>query len=300
MIIKDYYKILEFNNNKVSIQQIKTSYRELAKKYHPDKNVGNTKAEERFKDISEAYRILTDPSGRKKYDRTWNSHIGSKKAYRPIEKEETEESDSTFFTILFGKNADTSKTTTAKRKKSAVKGENIETEIPLSIEEAYNGVEKTVVLKSVDGDKRRVPVKIRRGVQNNEKIKITGQGKEGINGGNNGDLFIKIHIEDSANFKLEGSNIITTVEITPWEAVLGAKINVNGIEDFSTIHIPAGMQSKERIVIKQKGYINEIGGRGDLIVEMKIVVPKKLTEKEVELFKKLQNVSKFNPRTNKN
>jgi len=246
MIIKDYYKILEFNSNKVNIQQIKTSYRELAKKYHPDKNVGNNKAEERFKDISEAYRVLTNPTGRKKYDRMWNSYIGSKKAYRPIEKEETEEIDNTFFTILFGKNTDTN--TTPKRKQNAIKGENIETEIPLSIEEAFKGTEKVVVLKSVDGDEKLVPVRIRRGVQNNEKVKITGQGKEGKNGGNNGDLFIKINIENSKTFKLEGSNIITTVEITPWEAVLGAKINVNGIEELSTIHIPAGMQSKVPVV----------------------------------------------------
>ncbi|MCL2859861.1 MAG: DnaJ domain-containing protein [Oscillospiraceae bacterium] len=299
MIIKDYYKILEFNSNKVNIQQIKTSYRELAKKYHPDKNIGNIRAEERFKDISEAYRILTDPSGRKKYDRIWNSYIGNKRAYRPLGKEETEEIDNTFFTILFGKNTETEATTNIKRKKNAIKGENIETEISISIEDAFNGVEKMVVLKSINGAERIVPVKVRRGVQNNERIKITGFGKEGQNGGNYGDLFIKINVEDNKIFKLEGANIITTAEITPWEAVLGAKINVNGIEELSTIHIPAGTQSKERIVIKQKGYINEIGGRGDLIIEIKIVVPKKLTNKETELFKELQSVSKFNPRTSR-
>ena len=299
MIIKDYYKILEFNSNKVNIQQIKTSYRELAKKYHPDRNVGNSRAEERFKDISEAYRVLTDPSGRKKYDRIWNSYIGSKRAYKPLEKEETEEIENTFFTILFGRNTTSDTNTVIKRKKNATKGENIETEISISIEEAFKGVEKMVVLKSVNGAERFVPVKIRRGVQNNEKIKITGFGKEGQNGGNSGDLFIKINVENSKNFKLEGANIITTAEITPWEAVLGAKINVNGIEGLSTIHIPVGTQSKERIIIKQKGYINEVGGRGDLIIEIRIVVPKKITNEEIELFKELQSVSKFNPRTSK-
>ena len=300
MIIKDYYKILEFNSNKVSVQQIKTSYRELAKKYHPDVNIGNTKAEERFKDITEAYKVLTNSSGRKKYDRMWNSYIGSRKAYRPVEKEETEEVDSTFFSILFGKNTDSDSKQNQKRSKNAAKGENIETEIPISIEEAFNGVEKMVVLKSLNGAERIVPVQVRKGVQDNEKIKLTGRGKEGKNGGNYGDLFIKINIEDSKTFKLEGSNVITTVEITPWEAVLGAKINVQGLEEFSTIHIPAGTQSKERIIMKQKGYINEVGGRGDLLVEIKIVVPKKVTKEEMELFKKLQTVSKFNPRTNKN
>lgn len=297
MIVKDYYKILQLNSNRVNTEQIKNQYKELAKKYHPDLNVGNPNAEERFKDISEAYRILTDVNSRKKYDKIWNANVGRKISYSNPDNENVEENNNTFFSILFGSTVD-EHIKSKINKKIAVKGENIETEITISIDDAFIGVEKKIVLKDVNGNDKIINVKIPEGIENGKKIKITGEGKRGKNGGKNGDLFITVNIKNDENFELVGQDIKTKLYLTPWEAALGAKVNVNGIREIETIYVPAGIQTKEQIVLKNKGYKDTKGQRGNLIVEAEIVVPKKLTNEEAELFQKLQKVSKFMPRTN--
>lgn len=294
MIIKDYYRILEFKSNRVDVDQIKAAYRELAKKYHPDLNVGNPQAEERFKDINEAYRVLTDGNSRKKYDRMWNSYIGKNIKYKQQETTE-ERGETTFFSILFGETKEEKKPKS--KVKAPAKGDNIETEINVSIEEAYNGAEKKVALRTVDGEMKTFTIKVPAGIRNHEKVRLIGQGKEGKNGGKNGDLFIKINIDNSTNLILRGYDIVTYLELTPWEAALGTKANVIGIDGISTIHVPAGTQTGEQIKLKQKGYKDGKGGRGDLIIQVKIMIPQKLTDKEKELFKKLKEVSKYNPRT---
>ena len=118
----------------------------------------------------------------------------------------------------------------------------------------------------------------------------------GENGGKNGDLFIKINIDNNEKFKLLGYNLYTDLLITPWEAALGTRTNLQTLEGETTIYIPQGMESGEKIKIPNKGYKDGKGGRGDLVAEIKIVVPKKLTEEENNLFEKLKEVSKFSPR----
>lgn len=297
MIVKDYYKILQLNSNRVNTEQIKNQYKELAKKYHPDLNVGNPNAEERFKDISEAYRILTDANSRKKYDKIWNANVGRKISYSNSDNENVEENNNTFFSILFGSTVD-ERIKGKINKKNAVKGENIETEITVSLDDAFIGVEKKIILKDVNGNDKIINVKIPEGIENGKKIKITGEGKKGKNGGKNGDLFITVNIKNDENFELVGQDVKTKLYLTPWEAALGSKVNVNGIREIETIYVPAGIQTKEQIVLKNKGYKDTKGQRGNLIVEAEIVVPKKLTNEEAELFQKLQKVSKFMPRTN--
>ncbi len=125
-----------------------------------------------------------------------------------------------------------------------------------------------------------------------------GQGKTGKNGGKNGDMFIKINIEDSKKFKLDGINLSTIIPITPWEAVLGTKAKVESIDGTRTqIYIPNGVQSGETIEIPNKGYKNAKGERGNLIGKLEIVIPEKITSEEKEMFKKLKEISKFNPRS---
>ena len=297
MIFKDYYKILELNTNKVSLNEIKIAYRDLAKKYHPDVNVGNKFAEERFKDINEAYRVLSDSSSKRKYDRMWTSHIGKKKNF-----EESKRSEgslfSDFFTMFFGERKDVEKEeNNAKKKKIPAKGENIETEIIISIEDAFFGLEKKISLRTINGKMKTFSVKIPAGIRNGEKIRLLGQGKEGKNGGNNGDLFIKINIENNSKFKLYGNDLITDLYLTPWEAALGTRVSVTGIDDTASIYVPPGIQSGEKVKIPSKGYKDGKGGRGDLITEIKIMVPKRLTDEEKTLFEKLSEVSSFEPRT---
>ena len=142
-------------------------------------------------------------------------------------------------------------------------------------------------------------VKIPSGIRDGEKVRLLGQGKQGQNGGKNGDMFIKINIQNNDKFRLQGYDIVTDLYLTPWEAALGKRVNIDSIEDPISIYVPPGIQSCEKVKIPQKGYKDGRGSRGDLIAEVKTVVPKKLTEEEKELFEQLKSISKFNPRTAK-
>ena len=300
MIFKDYYKILNLDNSKATASEIKAAYREKAKLYHPDISGESNYSEERFKDINEAYRVLSNSASKRKYDRMWNNHAAKK----TIKYEESHHGNgsafSDFFNMFFGdtKEDDLEENNKNKRKnkKVPVKGENVETEIDVSIEDAFYGVNKRISLRTVEGKMKTFDIKIPAGIRNNEKIRLLGQGKLGVNGGNSGDLFIKINIENDSRFKINGYNLYTDLYLTPWEAALGTKANVVGIDEESTIYIPEGIQSGEKITIQGKGYKDSKGGRGDLIANVKVMVPKQLTAQEKEMFIKLKEVSSFNPR----
>ncbi len=291
MKIKDYYKILELENSKVNLEQIKTAYRKQAKKYHPDVNIGNKLAEEKIKDINEAYKILSKTSSKKKYDRTWNYYIGRKQKKTKTSGEMAGE----IFGMFFGNNE--IKEEISEAKKDIIRGENIETEINITIEEGYFGASKTIEMRDIEGKNKKITVKVPEGIQDGEKIRLIGQGKSGKNGGKNGDLYIKINIEDGKKYTLKGKDLYTTIPITPWEAALGTKAKIKSIDDTKTaIYIPNGVQSGEIVEIPEKGYKTANGERGKLIGQIKIVVPESLTTEEKEMFKKLKEISKFNPR----
>lgn len=292
MKFKDYYKILELDTSRVTIEQIKIAYRKQAKKYHPDVNVGDKLAEEKIKDINEAYKILSQPSTKRKYDRTWNYNVGRLKRAK---QKTSGEMAGEFFEMFFG-NSDI-KEEIPEAKLKAQKGENIETSINISLEDGFFGSEKKIVLKDIEGKSKAITIKVPSGIQNGEKIRVIGQGKEGINGGKNGDLYIKINIEDNKKYKLNGTDLYTIIPITPWDAALGTKTKISSIDDSKTqVYIPNGVQSGETIEIPQKGYKTTDGQRGNLIAQIKIVVPDKLTAEEKEMFKKLKEISKFNPK----
>lgn len=293
MIFKDYYKILELKTNKVTLEEIRTAYRIAVKKNHPDVNVGNKLAEEKIKDINEAYRVLSDSAKKRKYDRMWNSNVAKKNQEYQESKRSTGSVFSDFFNMFFGQVKEEEITY---HKKVPVRGENVETEINISIEEGFYGKEKKISLRTVEGKMKTFTVTVPAGIRNGEKIRLIGQGKEGTNGGKNGDLLIKVKIEDSNIFKLQGYDLYTDLLITPYEAALGTKVDVNSIDEYSQIYVPKGTQSGEKIKIPQKGYKIGNGARGDLIAEVKIALPKNLTEEEINLYKKLKEISRFNPR----
>lgn len=301
MIFKDYYKILGLDNSKVSASEIKSAYREQAKLYHPDVNAKSSFSEERFKDINEAYRVLSNSSSKRKYDRMWNNHVAKKTIKYEESNRGSGSAFSDFFNMFFGdikedKIEENNSKPKKKSKKVPIKGENVETSIDVSIEDAFYGVSKKISLRTIEGKMKTFDVKIPAGIRNSEKIRLLGQGKAGQNGGGNGDLFIKINIEDDLKFKIKGYNLYIDLFLTPWEAALGTRANVVGIDDESNIYIPGGVQSGENITIPGKGYKDAKGGRGDLIANIKVMVPKKLTDDEKEIFMKLKEVSSFNPR----
>ena len=291
MIFKDYYKILSLETNRVSSEQIKNAYRLAAKKYHPDVNIQDKLSEEKIKDVNEAYRVLSNPSTKRKYDRMWVSNVGRKKYEEANRSSGSVFSD--FFNMFFGaKQEEQNK----ENKKIAIKGENIETGIDVELKECFYGQEKKISLRTVDGKMKVFTIKIPAGIRNGEKIRLLGQGKEGTNGGKNGDLFIKVNVLDSNKFKLKGNDLYTNLYLTPWEAALGTRTKINAIDEETQVYVPEGIQTGETIKIPGKGYKDGKGGRGDLIAEVKVMVPKKLSQEERDLFETLNKVSVFNPR----
>lgn len=285
MIFKNYYKILGLQQNTKSTQnEIKSAYRAQAKKYHPDVNVNNKNAEERFKDINEGYRILSDPIQKRKYDRSWNNYIGKKMQKEKMSEKEVKAND--IMNMFFGANIKAKK----EIQKDPIKGENIETQIDISIKEAFEGTKKSISLVENKGE--TVDIEIPAGIKKDKIIKIEGKGKKGKNGGKNGDILIKINIVDNKIFKLVKNDIYVNLYVAPWDAVLGAKMKVKGIDGELSILIPKGTQDGDKISIPNKGYYAENNERGNLVVRTKIVIPKSVTEEEKKLFMKLKEISK--------
>lgn len=297
MIFKDYYKILELKTNRVSSEQIKNAYRLAVKKNHPDLNVKDSLAEEKIKDINEAYKILSDSIAKRKYDRIWSKNLTQKR--RKEYEEENRKNNSAFgelFNMFFGNVENAKEKNKTKVEKIPIKGENIETSIDVNIEEVFYGLDKKISLRAVDGKMKVFTISIPAGIRNGEKIRLLGQGKEGIDGGKNGDLFIKVNIKDSEKFKLKGNDLYTNLYLTPWEAALGTRTTIYSIDEGTQIYIPGGIGSGEILRVAGKGYKDGKGSRGDLIAKVNIMVPKELSKEEKSLFEKLSTVSNFNPR----
>ena len=291
MIFKDYYKILGLENNKVDLEEIKLAFREQAKKYHPDVNDGSF-SESRFKDINEAYRVLSNSRQKRKYDRIWYSHVGKR-----IERQEdakSREVKTNFFKLLFGNLSKDNRLNEKTKKKVPVKGENVETQIDVTIEDAFYGLEKKISLRTVDGKMKTFKVKLPVGIRNGEKIRLVGEGKKGLNGARSGDLFIKVNIENSKKFRLKGYDIYTELPLSPWEAALGTRTKIETIDESSNVYVPKGIDSGEIIRIPGKGYRDGKGGRGDLVAQIKITVPKEMSEKETRLYEQLKEISGVN------
>lgn len=300
MKYKNYYKILELDSDKATQDDIKNMYRQLAKKYHPDKNPDDYITAEKFKDINEAYHVLGNEVSKKKYDRL---HFAYKfkdgvNINNAFEKIQTEGGFNELFGIFFGKNEKKIKTNLDKnfQRDIPIQGEDLESEIEVTLEEVFYGTEKKLAFRTTDGKMKTITIKVPRGIRNNEKIRVEGQGKPGKNGGANGDLYIRVKLLKHSKYKLEGIDLIVDLPLAPWEAALGCEVEVENIDSNVLITVPEGVQSGEKLRIANNGYINGYGGRGDLLVTVKIVVPKNLTKEEKAIFEKLKEISSFMPR----
>ena len=289
MIFKDYYKILGIDDYKVDDNEIKHAYREQAKKYHPDINSTDMIAEERFKDINEAYKTLSDSTTRKKYDRIWYNNIGRKKYLKNKKKKSIANE---FYDIFFGENNIIAENIEKDRKN----GDNIETEIEISINEAFYGKDKKISLKSIDGKTKNYIITIPAGIKNKERIRLPKAGTPGVKGGRPGDLIITVNIKNSNEYELKGIDIYIKLYLSPWEAALGTKVNLSTFDGEISLYIPEGTSSEEIIKIENKGYCDQNGNRGNLFAKVCITIPKNITEEEKNIYQKLEEISKFNPR----
>lgn len=294
MKYKNYYKILELKSDRVTDDEIKNAYRRLAKKYHPDINPGDEIASEKFKDVNEAYQILGEETSKKKYDRIHNFYR-VKDTLEDTKEKLNKDGFSEMFEMMFGKKGEMDPSS-IDSKKLSIPGENIESQIEITLEEAFFGTSKKIAFRTDNGKIRSIIVKIPKGIKSGEKIRIAKQGKPSKNGGENGDLYIKVVLMKDEKVELHGNDFCMDLKISPWEAAFGCDVNVKNVDSSILIHVPEGIQTGEKLKIANNGFWNENGGRGDLLLNIQIMMPKRLSEGEKLLLRKLSEISEFEPR----
>ena len=322
---KDYYESLGVSRD-ASRDEIQRAYRKLARKYHPDLNKA-AGSEDKFKEINEAYEVLKDPEKRKKYDQIgsgwqqgdnfrpppgWEQNFDFGAGPQGQDRQEnffwsSDGGDySDFFEALFGGQFQQGSTGSEGRRPFARqrRGSDHEAVLRIPLEEAFRGGTKSITMqttepaadKSLASSEKRYDVKIPPGILPGQKIRLSGQGGKGSGGAGSGDLFLKVEIEPHPRFRLEGRDLYTELPITPWEAALGTKIDIQTLADAVTLAVPAGTQSGQKLRLRAKGMPNPKGSPGDLYAVMQIKVPKSLSKKERQLLEELSKVSVFNPR----
>lgn len=317
---KDYYKILGVSRS-ASQDEIKKAFRKLARENHPDRNKGDKGAEERFKEISEAYEVLGDEEKRGKYDQLGSNWKHGQKFTPPPGWE------SIFggggpggggggFSFNTGDGVDISDFFSFFQGGGRSRGANggrgggfqdifgdrgrrsvdpaeldVQREMTVSLEDALAGGLKKIAMPG----SRAFDVNIPPGIQDGKKIRLKGQGK--VHGDVAGDLFITVRIAPHPVYSFEGHDLVADLKISPWEAALGASVSAPTPDGEVSLTVPPGVSSGARLRVGGKGFPSRPGGeRGDLFLRVKVMVPKKLTDKEKELFEKLAKVSKFDPR----
>ena len=302
---KDYYDTLGASRS-ASADDIKKAYRKLARKYHPDVNPDDKSAEERFKDIQEAYEVLGDPDKRKRYDQlgaNWKAGAdfspppGWQGGGQPDFNEmfggggfgSGRGGFSDFFESIFGQMGAGRTGRPAGAAGRARGGRKVETELRLPLEDMHRGTTRKLNLR-IDNSQRTVDVRIPPGVRDGSKIRVPGGG---INGG---DLYIRLQVEPGSRFEVHGNDTEIEIPVSPWEAALGAQMEVPTLDGKSDIKVPPGVGTGQRLRLKNQGLNIRNGGRGDHFVRLKIVVPKDLTEDERAHFEALAAESKFDPR----
>lgn len=310
---RDFYADLGVSRT-ASQAEIQRAYRKLARELHPDVNKAPD-AEERFKDVSEAYAVLSDPDQRKRYDAfgadfrrvpedvdpdTWaragtgtgtgagGGFGGFEGGFRGVDFED-----------LFGD-------AFARRRRGPgagrhgggwglVAGADQEAMVELSVEEAYHGTRRKLTL-SGPGGTRTVEVDIPAGVTDGQRIRLAGQGARGTDGGQPGDLYLVVSIRPDDRYRVEGRNIFTRLPVTPWEAALGTTVALETPGGETKVKVPPGTSSGRRLRLRGRGLPNPRGQPGDLYAEVQITVPPKLSDQERRLFERLAAASSYNPR----
>lgn len=336
---KDYYQVLGVDRN-ASDDEIRKAFRTLARKYHPDVAKDKRGAEEKFKQINEAYEVLGDAAKRAKYDELgahWRDgaqfqpppggpSAHSRRTYRhsgpagyDFQFDGTGFSD--FFEQFFGARAAPSGQSSHDFRDFSERGQDIEADLMVTLEEAFHGATRPISLRSTapcpschgagllghgpcptcngSGETARVDnytVKIPPGVHQGQRLRLPGRGQAGTGGGGAGDLFLRVRIAPHPDFRIEGNNLHHELELAPWEAVLGAAVHVPTLTGPIQIKVPPGSQRGQRLRLRGHGLPAKSGTRGDLFVALQIQVPGQLSDDERSLWVQLAKGSRFNPR----
>jgi curved DNA-binding protein len=325
-VARDYYEVLGVPRT-ASAEELQQAFRRLARQYHPDVNK-DPGAEERFKEVNEAYQVLSDPETRARYDRfgpafrqmpegaereaagagaggfrARGSRAGGRRGGRVYVDDGGEgvfvgegfgddfggiDLDDLFGGMFGGRGA-------RGPRGGPIPGADQEAEIELTVEEAFSGGRRWVSLAGPDGQ-RSYEVTIPPGVTDGQRIRLAGQGGRGAGGAGAGDLYLIVRIAPHPRYRLEGRDLHVELRVTPWEAALGATVPVDTPSGEVKVKVPAGSSSGRRLRLRGQGMPNPKGQPGDLFAEVRIMVPKRLNRRERELFEELANVSTFDPR----
>ncbi|NGP53729.1 DnaJ C-terminal domain-containing protein [Thioalkalivibrio sp. XN8] len=314
MDFKDYYQTLGVERT-ASADEIKRAYRKLARKYHPDVSK-EPDAEARFKEVGEAYEVLKDPEKRAAYDQLGENWQAGQE-FRPppggggyyysgggpdmggAEREFGGFSD--FFEALFGRGGMAGMSDAGPRARGfnfrqagPMRGEDQLARVQITLNDAYQGASRTLEVRGPAGDKRNIRVAIPKGVTAGQRIRLAGQGLPGANGGAAGDLFLEVDFAPHRIYEVEGRNILLTLPVTPWEAALGATINVPTLGGRVELKIPAGSQSGRRLRLKGRGLPGN--PPGDQIVTLRIDTPPADSPFARTLYQEMREKVPFNPR----
>ena len=308
---KDYYKILGVDK-KASEKEIRQAYRKLARKYHPDVNPGDQAAEEKFKEINEANEVLSDPEKRKKYDELSSYYQqygrmpgagygpmggdgGGRYEYRTVSPEDLNDlfggqspfSDffETFFSSSFAGQPNVRTRTGGAGSQRAIKGQDIESSVDITLSEAYQGVTRVFELSDMDGSSKRIEVKIPAGVDEGSRIRIAGQGGQGTAG--RGDLYLRVHILPDSRFTREGQTLRTKLVVPLATAILGGEVRVITPDARGLmLRIPPETPNGKSFRLRGQGMpqLGQPDKRGDLYAEVSVVLPTHLNEEQRRLF----------------
>ena len=319
MASRDFYQILGLSRD-ASQQDIQRAYRKLARQYHPDVN-SDPAAEERFKDVSEAYDVLSDPQTRRRYDafgpdfrqvpedmdpQMWRraqagARAGARAGAGAGARGGRSGGSGPGFSYTAGGDVDLDELfgglfgSRGGRGFGPVPGADQTTDIQLTVEDAYRGTHRAVRLSGDDGT-RTVEVTIPPGVTEGQRIRVAGQGGRGSGGARSGDLYLVVRIAPHPLYRLEGRDLHVELRLAPWEAALGTSVTVPTPGGDVNVSVPTGTSCGRRLRLRGRGLTNPKGEPGDLYAEAKIVVPHQLTQKERELFEQLAAASSFDPR----
>ncbi|MFW5761538.1 MAG: DnaJ C-terminal domain-containing protein [Cyclobacteriaceae bacterium] len=311
MDYKDYYKILGVEKS-ASQDEIKKAYRKLAVKYHPDKNKDDKQAEERFKEIAEAYEVLKDPQKRQQYDRlgsNWKHYqqtgfedfgnFGGR-GYGGVQGDPFadvfgQSGFSDFFESFFGKGFNQGRGAGAYDSGFATggyraqKGNDYEADFVLSLEQAYHGSTKLLNVED-----KKIKLKIKPGVKDGQKLRIKGKGGPGINGGQPGDVYLNINVQDDPRFERKGDDLYREEKVNLYTMILGGKIQIDTLKGSINFTIPAGTENGKKFRLKGLGMpvYDRNGQFGDLYVTAMADLPKNLSKEEIALFEKLAHMQK--------
>ena len=320
---KDYYKILGVTRE-ASAEDIKKAFRKLARQYHPDVAKVKKGAEEKFKEINEAYEVLGDPENRRKYDElgaNWREGAEMRRSpgwqeggSRGGRGQEDFHFDGTGFSDFieqyFGRGRRFGGANDSVRPRAgsveeagfSYRGSDLESDILVTLEEALAGSVRTLSLQRTNrqtgkAKTQTLKVRIPPGVHEGQAIRVAGMGEDGIGGGAPGDLYLRVRFAAHPEFRVRGADLYYGLDLAPWEAVLGTSVVVSTLKDRVSVRIPAGTNNGRQLRVRGRGLPAGTDGRqGDLYVVVNVELPEQVTEEERELWKQLSRVSHFNPR----